>query len=376
MQVMPPIDYGTVGLVLALKGLILMFGAIAYQVQADQPLTHWQEGLALWNRWDAPHYINIAENGYQATGDDRRLVVFFPLFPWLVRLVATLNGNFVLSGFLVSGLASVAAAVLLQELVRLETFRTFGFVASEQVASRTVWFFLIFPTSYFLHIGYTESLFIALVLGCLLAARRQQWWLAGGLGLLANLTRSSGIVLIPVLLVEVAQQYWLIRRLQRGWGWIALVPLGFAIYLLCNFLATGNPFEFLIHQREYWHKFLTFPWVGMGNRLGELPTSAPWRYQMVGMQEFFFIGLGLVGTVWSWLNLRPSYAIWMTGNWLLFTSTSHLLSIPRYTLVMFPLFVMFAQWSRNRITNGVITAWSLLFLALFIGQFVQGKWAF
>ena len=40
-------------------------------------------------------------------------------------------------------------------------------------------FLLIFPTAYFLHIGYTESLFLALVLGSFLAARTDRWWLAG-----------------------------------------------------------------------------------------------------------------------------------------------------------------------------------------------------
>lgn len=37
-----------------------------------------------------------------------------------------------------------------------------------------VWFFLIFPNAYFLHIGYTESLTLALLLASLLSARSER----------------------------------------------------------------------------------------------------------------------------------------------------------------------------------------------------------
>ena len=57
---------------------------------------------------------------------------------------------------------------LLFRLVSLET--------SPAVGLRAVWFLLIFPTAYFLQIGYTESLFLAFVLGSFLAARTDRWW--------------------------------------------------------------------------------------------------------------------------------------------------------------------------------------------------------
>ena len=33
----------------------------------------------LWNRWDAPEYLHVAQFGY----DDGRALVCYPLFPWL-----------------------------------------------------------------------------------------------------------------------------------------------------------------------------------------------------------------------------------------------------------------------------------------------------
>ena len=87
--------------------------------------------------------------------------------------------------------------------------------------------------------------------------------------------------------------------------------------------------------------------------------------------------LGLALTLWAWLRLRASYAVWMTLNWLLWTSTKFVLSVPRYTLVMFPAYILFARAANSRpVWSAVLTVWSLLFLALFAARFVQGYWAF
>ena len=103
------------------------------------------------------------------------------MYPWLVRAGALLFGNYHVTAILISAIASVAAGLLLQRLTR----RDFG----DEVARYAVWFLFIFPTSYFLHIAYTESLFLALALGCLLAARTDRWAVAGVLGAAASLTR-------------------------------------------------------------------------------------------------------------------------------------------------------------------------------------------
>jgi hypothetical protein len=43
---------------------------------------------------------------------------------------------------------------------------------------------------------------------------------------------------------------------------------------------------------------------------------------------------------------------------------------------MFPIFILFALLGRNRFWVGVLTAWSLLFFALFALLFARGEWAF
>ena len=362
-----PLDRSVIAFILAIKALILIFGAEAFQILQNARPAGLHGWLEIWSRWDAQHYLNLAEHGYQAAGEDRFLLVFYPLFPWLTRLFEFFTRDYLSSAFIVSGLASIAAGLLLLRLVQMDF--------SSKIARSSVWFLFIFPTSYFLHIGYTESLFLALAVGCFLAARKERWWLAGLLGALACLTRVNGLLLAPALTVEAFQQYRTSRRLQWGWLWIAVVPLGFGGYLLLNAHVAGDAFQFLAFQREHWFKSLAPPWAGIKGTLDAI-SRAPAEARMVGVQELFFVLLGLASTIWCGVKLRPAYTVWMAGNWLLFTSTSFVLSVPRYTLVLFPIFILFAQLAQKFVWRGVITVWSLLFLALFITQFVQGRWAF
>ena len=47
--------------------------------------TYLDNQLFIWTQWDAPHYLGIAENGYVTEGDARLHIVFYPLYPYLVR---------------------------------------------------------------------------------------------------------------------------------------------------------------------------------------------------------------------------------------------------------------------------------------------------
>lgn len=353
-------EWGTVGLVLCLKVLVFTF-AVQSVITLTRDSYDWKE---IWNRWDAVHYLAVAENGYVAQGEGRFTLVFYPLYPWLVRVAATLTSDYLTAAFLVSGLASVTAALLLQRLVRLDE--------SKAVARTAVWFLLIFPTSYFLHIGYTESLFLALTLGCVLAARTNRWWAAGLLGACACLTRVNGLLLVPVLAVEALSQFWLARRINWRWLWIAVVPVGFLIYLWVNYHVTGKFFAFSKLVEDHWYKKFMPPWLGIRDVYRRLPGDV-----MEGQHELFYIALGFVCIIWSWVRLRPSYSVWITLNWLLINSTSFVLSVPRYMLTLFPIFILLAQFCTGRqLRFAVLTFCSLLFFGLYASRFVQGLWAF
>lgn len=355
--------------VLIVKFLILFFAAQSYQALTDKPIGDWHSYLKLWSRWDAESYLSIAEYGYAAEGKQRFLLVFFPLYPLLTALAAAFFKDFILSAFVVSGAASIAAGLLFRLLVKLDY--------PEKTAQKSVFFLFIFPTAYFLHIPYTESLFIALVVGCFWAARTEKWLAAGILGFLACLTRINGIILLPALLFEIGEQYCRRQSINSRWSAAMLVPVGFFSYLALNYVVAGNALMFLDFQREHWNKYIRLSFQGLWEKHQTFLYQSAFNSNIVGFQELFFAAIGFAAIVFGWKYMRNSYRVWMLANWLLFISTSFVLSVPRYTLTMFPIFILMALLARlDQRLNVLLTVWSLLYLALFSSLFVKGNWAF
>ena len=354
-------DTETALLVITLKAITLILAVVSIGVLFDQ----YDKWATLWNRWDATHYLKLAEHGYVAKGDGRTSIVFYPLYPWLVRAVRFFCRSYFAAALIVSGAASICAGILLRRLAELDE--------PAKVARLAVWFLLIFPTAYFLHIGYSESLFLALVLGCLVAARKQFWMVAGLLAALASLTRVNGALLGPTLLVEAWLQYRITRRINWGWLWIGAVGLGTGIYLCINYRVAGDPFAFSKIMEVNWYKRFKMPWAGIHDVWLRVPNFNLTE----GWFEFAFIGFSFLCVVWCWIKLRPTYAAWMTLNWLLINSTSYVVSVPRYCLTLFPIFIIFARIAAWRPLAGqILSAICLLLLALFAMKFAHGTWAF
>jgi hypothetical protein len=339
-----------------------------------------------WHRWDAPHYTDIAVFGYMAfdpgnlapppgyaqvfPGDLDLYIVFFPLYPWLVAAVNAVIGAPVAAAFVVSTVASLFVAHLLYRLVAVDCGPHIGRWAAGLL--------LVFPTAYFLHIGYTESLFLALAFGSLWLARTDRWWGAGVLGGLAALTRANGLVLIPALAVEAWLQWRQHRRLEIGWvAALGGVAIGFAVYLGVNLAVYGDPLAFSEIQRSHWFKDLSPPWEGIGGMIGWTANADPDNAFMLGWMELAFTGLGLAATVATALWLRPTWAVWMAGNWLLIVSTGFVMSVPRYSLVLFGIVVWGAIIAdRWRWAGWLVGGASAAAMVYFAWRFAAGQWAF
>ena len=81
------LDLNVLLIVLISKVVLLIFAAEAFLVIGEKPFSVNESFLGIWNRWDATQYLKIAQEGYVAAGDDRFLIVFFPLYPALVALM-------------------------------------------------------------------------------------------------------------------------------------------------------------------------------------------------------------------------------------------------------------------------------------------------
>ncbi len=332
--------------------------------------------FSLWNHWDATRYLVIAQHGYQTIYD----LAFFPLFPLLIALFSYPlgNGSYLLIGTLLSNGALLAALFILYPLA-VESF-------SEQVGRRTLLYICIFPTALFFFAAYNESLFLLLTAGTFLALRRQKWWLAGLLGLLAALTRSSGIFLVVPYIYEL----WLVREnilssiknSVFGLVPLMLIPLGTASYCLYCWHVSGNPLAFAAVQ-IHWARQLAWPWQGIWQALFELFWNQPFGsfFEVHTLLDLSATLGFLVLTIIGWRILRKSYTLWAILL-LFFTSLSPtlgqhdaLISNQRFVLELFPCFITLAALGvkHPRLHQAILVAFPTLLATLSL-IFVMNLW--
>jgi Gpi18-like mannosyltransferase len=323
--------------------------------------------LQIWNRWDGPHLLEVAARGYDPAGDPARSVLF-PLYPLLIRIGSILLDPLV-AAMAMSFLATAVAAVGIYRLVRPGSGRV--------IARNTVLALNIFPTAYALVAPYSEATFIALMVWAFVAARDDRWGAAGILGMLAALTRLEGAFLLPALAVE----YFVRRRgrIGRDALWLGLVTLGPLVFLGINAYAYGDPFFFLRVQRRVFGVYTVAPWQVLGPLVSSVlagGSGETWVTVYVAPLVAFVV-LGAVA-VWS-LRSRHSSLSYSVLTWLNVASLSTLswpISVPRYLLDVFPVFVAGGSLGRRPGVGGALATVSVLLLAAFTTLFVMGHWAF
>lgn len=208
-------------------------------------------------RWDARHYLALTEQGYAGYQEDgaHLFLVFFPLYVWVVRFVALILQNTLLSGLLVSWLAFAGGCCYVYCLA----FARFG----RSAAIRTICYLSLFPFAFFFGGVMTEGLYLLTCGAALYAIYRHKWLTAGLWGMLAALTRMHGLLLVIPAVAELLRSYAPVVEGKLSKERCAAVAkrlplpflpcLGTAGYLALNWYVDGNPFAFLIHQ-QHWYQ--------------------------------------------------------------------------------------------------------------------------
>jgi hypothetical protein len=224
--------------------MLLWLGAVA------------NDGVGLRGRflvWDAGWFLRVAVDGYPhgyTYGTDGRLegneLAFFPLYPMLIRGLAVLGVDPGTAGIAVSWVASVGAAVALHLLGTTLYGKKAGWALVAVCCAA--------PVSVVLSMAYSESLFLALVAGMLVAAHRRVWWAAGLLGLGAALTRPTGAAAAIALAVAAILE---IRRpdATRRWQPVAAAAAALAgvpAFLGWVALRVGDPAAWFKIQAAGW----------------------------------------------------------------------------------------------------------------------------
>jgi hypothetical protein len=323
------------------------------------------------SRWDTGFYLSIADEGYKNDAVPFPSTAFWPLLPLLMRALGWLLGSTAVAGVLIANLALLGAMMLLYRLADEEW--------GAEVATRSVWYMLIYPASFFGSAIYTESLFLLCAIGALYLARRGAWESAGLLGAAGALARLVGVIMAPVLLAE----WWRQRRAGGRPSPVAIlavtmVPLGTLAYMLYLYLSFGDALAF-VHASAAWEREPQSPLMLVAELVATPEGGWPQallagRFRVSDWIDLsavvFFLVMGAV----LLREGRWPEGLLVTLGVLLPLSSGLLMSQRRYMWVLFPAFILLARWGGRAWVDRLVTAVSLTLLALFTALFANGYW--
>ncbi|MET7776411.1 MULTISPECIES: glycosyltransferase family 39 protein [Streptomyces] len=328
-------------------------------------------------RWDALWYTRVADLGYGYEvrlpgGDVHSNLAFFPLLPWLERLVSALTPlSYADAGLLVSTLASLAAA--------WGIFAVADHVYGPRVGVCAVLVWAVLPVGIVQSMAYSESLFTALAAWSLYAVLTGRWVTAGLLAAFAGLTRPVGAAVVAALWVAAITSFVRDRSahpahgapvLRRALGML-LAPLGAAGYVLWVGHRTGKgPLGYLDVQAGWRNGF--DGGYAFARFVGDKFTSFPSALAGVGL----IVGVALI--VWLYVTCvrqgQPAALLVYAGIVvaLALCASSYFGSKPRLLLPAFPLLLPLAlalarlRTSRSALILGGVAMASALYGAFWL----------
>lgn len=312
--------------------------------------------------WDAGWFLRIAGQGY-----DIHSAPFFPMFPWLIRLVTYVTGDAAAAGFLLANTALLVACCFLYLLAKED----FG----EKIAASAVFIMLFFPTAIFFTSIYSESLLLAFALAAFYFARRGRWFWAILLACGATLTRNIGVMLFFAFLYMQYQANHYRLNLKKA-APLLLIPASLSVFMLVLWQQTGDPLAFAHSlNSEYWgYRHFAYPGAG----------------QLLNLQIFFYesnfyslfesgmalLFLLLIISSFKYLKDKPQFIFLTLGFLVPFSSVvdNLPLGMPRYILVLFPGYIALARILEKHALTPVYSIISVLVFSVISIMFVAGRW--
>jgi hypothetical protein len=364
-------------------------------------LPQWASSQA---NFDGAQYLLIASQGYQQFQQ-----ALFPLYPLLVTILGFIFfGNHLVAGLILS-VASFYSGLLIFNAYLKEIGKN---------PEETFWiilFLLVFPTSFYFHTVYTESLFFLLITTSLYAFAKKQYLLAGLVSIPTSLTRLMGIFLMPVFLVQRIMTDWLEhlsqsktrhqslsrisgsvfasiitewreKRYTPAFIFACTAPLiGLGIYITYLWVAYDNPLYFIDAQSAFdanrsTDSFVLLPQV-LYRYVRILMTVSGYPFYQALMELVIFSGVFtvlLADTLKRWKRrtekdngIYVSLLLFSFINIILPTLTGTLSSTTRYALMSLSFFLFIGEIQNTKVKTALAAALFALH-AIMLGLYAQG----
>lgn len=380
--------------------------------------------------WDGGHYIGIAENGYLPFQ-----VVFFPLYPMLIKTLTFFNIHAFWGAIIISNFSLFAALYYLYKLAEI--------TLPNDSAEKSVLGLIIFPTAFYLGTAYNESVFLALSLAAIYYSEKKQYLISSILAGFSAVTRLLGLGIIFIILIgylfpnlKFSIRFFITNSLNRitllfvlsfhvlnlliplipnyqfktimletqnlifyitlllvtvltlkillanlnlknlfTWPtlYIILSFFPFLSYILFLYLNQNNPLAFVNHEKS-WGRELNFPWITVFNTLFYFKDTHFFNGSNAQSSfEFLFFAVLIIIFIYSLKKLKFSYNLYFLYSILIPISTGTFQAIHRYALIIFPIYLVFSL-VKNKYILYLWIALSLAFQAIFAVLFMNGYW--
>jgi len=326
--------------------------------------------------WDAGWYTTIITDHYAT---NLASAAFYPLFPFLVGLVNTLSFNTLgvpLAGQLVNTVAVWFAIVALIKLSRE--------ILGQENKYWLVAMVLAAPAAFFMHVFYSEAVFMAISLWAYYLALKRQWLGVGILLAVLSAARLPALLIIALCGLEFLRAYdWNLKKVfNKNLLYFLLAPIGFIAYMIYLSVVQHDPLG-MFHA--YAH---TNDWAYQVFNPNILETIAKSGYQVVRtaigvrpvdselviniLLPLASIVLLALSSAYLFIKHRKKYlplAIVGVLSLIMFTLNSNIVSVHRYILPSLGIYVAIALLAKHIKKPLLIYAWCVIGIAIQIVLF-------
>lgn len=337
-------------------------------------------------RWDAGWYMNVINGNYVT---DAASAAFYPLFPMAVKFVHFISFNtidLITAGQIVNTISMwfVITALIVIGRKFLGDKKRFWMVALVLSA----------PTAFFLHVFYSEALFMALGFWAYIFALRRKWLYMGIVLAFLTLTRLPSVLIIGLCGLEFMRTYkWDIKKiLNPNLLYFLLAPVGFILYGI-HLLSVRGDFFAMFHAYN-----ATKDWTYQIFDINFIKTFFASVYEvlraLIGQRHInidFIVSiflpvvslvLLLSSSIYLLLKKKDIYkplGIIGLASFVMFTLNSNVVSAHRYILPCLTIYIALALIIKGKYQYTILSIFCLtgiaiqfLLFTLFIGNIFAG----
>lgn len=361
---------------------IYIVGVVISMMFSEEIGFTFSDFLSSWNRWDSQHYIDLASKGYADCVENGQhlFLVFFPLCPWLLKIIHFIIRDWQLAFIMLSTIAYCVGAVFFYICISEE----YG----KKTAQRALTLVSVWPFAFFFGGMMTESLFFATLSIGFYFIKKHNWFAVGLTGLFCSLCRVQGILLLGVAGVEFLQTYspvimWKEKKIALFFKevftkgmYLLLIPVGNLIYFYLNYKVEGNPFKFQEYQKNHWNHEVTSFYKGFGD---------VWKYfkdagttnsmkMSIWMPEVIIVILVIVVLFYALKTQPLKYTAYLWVYTMVCYGVTFLISGGRYMLCALPIFIIAGDFfEQHERLYRLAVILSTAFMAVYMAGYFNGK---